>query len=212
MTAGRRSTTVAVDANPAVRDVQTGTEAYAREVSRRLPDVAPDLRFIFYVSRPSEIAGVDLTVLPGRRMWSQLRLPVELWNRRPNVFFAPSHVVPFLAPGRTTLVTASMADKDVPGVVRALASARSLQDASIVTTQVDLARALPAADLAAIWRSIGGGGRTVTAEPEPGRALDRALAGPPGPIVVAGSLYLVGAVRARLVDDPLLRDPMDNRP
>jgi len=119
---------------------------------------------------------------------------------------------PFLAPGRTTLVTASMADKDVPGVVRALASAQSLRDASIVTTQVDLPRALPAAELAAIWQSIGGGGRTVTAEPEPGRALDRALAGPPGPIVVAGSLYLVGAVRARLVDDPLLRDPMDNRP
>ncbi|HEY8989803.1 MAG TPA: hypothetical protein VIM39_12335, partial [Candidatus Limnocylindrales bacterium] len=119
---------------------------------------------------------------------------------------------PFLAPGRPTLVTASMADKDVPGVVRALASARSLRDASIVTTQVDLPRALPAAELAAIWQSIGGGGRTVTAEPEPGRALDRALAGPSGPIVVAGSLYLVGAVRARLVDDPLLRDPMDNRP
>ena len=119
---------------------------------------------------------------------------------------------PFLAPGRPTLVTASMADKDVPGVVGALASAHSLRDASIVTTQVELSRALPAADLAAIWRSIGGGGRTVTAEPETGRALDRALAGPPGPIVVAGSLYLVGAVRARLVDDPLLRDPMDNRP
>jgi hypothetical protein len=40
-----------------------------------------------------------------------------------------------------------------------------------------------------------------------GAALDRILAGPAGPVVVAGSLYLVGAVRARLVDDPLLRDP-----
>jgi dihydrofolate synthase/folylpolyglutamate synthase len=119
---------------------------------------------------------------------------------------------PFLTPGRPTLVTASMADKDVPGVVRALASARSLRDASIVTTQVELPRALPAAELAVIWRSGGGGDRTVTAEPDVGHALDRALAGPPGPIVVAGSLYLVGAVRARLVDDPLLRDPMDNRP
>jgi hypothetical protein len=26
--------------------------------------------------------------------------------------------------------------------------------------------------------------------------------------VVAGSLYLVGAIRARLVDDPQLRDPV----
>ena len=37
-------------------------------------------------------------------------------------------------------------------------------------------------------------------------ALERALAEAPGPIVVAGSLYLVGAVRAILVDDPDLRD------
>jgi folylpolyglutamate synthase/dihydropteroate synthase len=37
--------------------------------------------------------------------------------------------------------------------------------------------------------------------------VDRALAEADGPIVVAGSLYLVGAVRARLVDDPLLHDP-----
>jgi len=31
--------------------------------------------------------------------------------------------------------------------------------------------------------------------------------GQSGPIVVAGSLYLVGAIRERLVDDPRLRDP-----
>ena len=63
-------------------------------------------------------------------------------------------------------------------------------------------------------RGSGRSGRTVTAEPDLVAALDRALAGPPGPLVVAGSLYLVGAVRARLVDDPLLRDPVpgDNRP
>ena len=118
---------------------------------------------------------------------------------------------PFLAPGRVTLITASMADKDVAGVVRDLAAATSLRGARIVATQVDLSRALPAADLANIWSSAAGGPRTVGVEPDPAAALDRALHGPPGPIVVAGSLYLVGAVRARLVDDPLLRDPVDNR-
>src|ERR1700716_2220115 len=101
MTANTSRTAVAVDVNPAVREVRTGTEAYAREVSRRLPLVAPELQFIFYASRAAEAAGMDLTVLPGKRLWSQLRLPVELWNRRPDVFFAPSHVVPFLAPGPT---------------------------------------------------------------------------------------------------------------
>jgi dihydrofolate synthase/folylpolyglutamate synthase len=118
---------------------------------------------------------------------------------------------PFLGAGRATLITASMADKDVAGVVGALAAASSLRDARIVTTHVDLPRALPAADLADAWRTTGGRGRPIVVEPDPEAALDRALAGPPGPIVVAGSLYLVGAIRARLVDDPLLRDPVDNR-
>jgi hypothetical protein len=64
--------------------------------------------------------------------------------------------------------------------------------------------------------------RTIEAEPDVGTALARALEGSPGPLIVAGSLYLVGAVRARLIDDPLLRDPeppgpapgdpRDNRP
>jgi folylpolyglutamate synthase/dihydropteroate synthase len=42
---------------------------------------------------------------------------------------------------------------------------------------------------------------------DPDAAIDRALAEADGPVVVAGSLYLVGRVRGRLVDDPLLRDP-----
>lgn len=123
---------------------------------------------------------------------------------------------PFLAGGDgpsaqrppITLLTASMADKDVAGVVRALASAEALRDARIICTGLDLPRALPANELAAVW-SVDRGDRIVSAEPDADAALERALTSAPGPIVVAGSLYLVGAVRARLVDDPLLRDPED---
>jgi glycosyltransferase involved in cell wall biosynthesis len=101
--------TVAVDANPAARTAHTGTEVYAREVARRLPAAAPDLRFVLYAARPGEVDGLDLTVLPGRRLWSQGRLCRELWRRRPDLFFAPSHVVPFLAPGRTLTVVHDLA-------------------------------------------------------------------------------------------------------
>jgi folylpolyglutamate synthase/dihydropteroate synthase len=45
-----------------------------------------------------------------------------------------------------------------------------------------------------------------------GAALDRALAVAEGPVVVAGSLYLVGEARRRWVDDPLLRDPEEAAP
>ncbi|HSL33750.1 MAG TPA: cyanophycin synthetase [Candidatus Limnocylindrales bacterium] len=113
---------------------------------------------------------------------------------------------PFLRTGPLTLVTASMADKDVDGVVRALASSAAMANARVVATSLDLPRALPAPDLAAAWRRIDRGG-SVSAEVDPDAAIDRALAEADGPVVVAGSLYLVGRVRGRLVDDPLLRDP-----
>jgi dihydrofolate synthase/folylpolyglutamate synthase len=119
---------------------------------------------------------------------------------------------PFLASGRPTLINASMADKDVLGVVRALAAAESLRSARIFATQLDLPRALPAEDLGRVWQAVGGGEHAITVEPSPAIALDRALGAETGPIVVAGSLYLVGAIRSRLIDDPLLRDPVDNRP
>jgi dihydrofolate synthase/folylpolyglutamate synthase len=116
---------------------------------------------------------------------------------------------PFLADGPVTLVTASMADKDVDGMIGALATSRSLRGATVVCTGLAVPRAMPAADLAARW-SAGLPGARVIVEPDPDAALDRALgaaSGEPGPIVVAGSLYLVGAVRALLVDDPDLHDP-----
>jgi folylpolyglutamate synthase/dihydropteroate synthase len=77
----------------------------------------------------------------------------------------------------------------------------------VVATSVDVPRALPADELAARWAALAPGVGRIVAEASPLRALDAAL-GTPGPTVVAGSLYLVGAVRAHLVDDPELRDPL----
>jgi folylpolyglutamate synthase/dihydropteroate synthase len=101
-----------------------------------------------------------------------------------------------------------MGDKDVAGVVAALAASPTLVGGTVVCTQLPEERALPAADLAAAWSAVGAP-VTVAAEPDPRRALDRVLREARGPVVVAGSLYLVGVVRAALVDDPDLRDPDD---
>ena len=120
---------------------------------------------------------------------------------------------PYLAGGSArpprplVLVWASMADKDVAGVLAAIAASPAVARATIVCTTLDVPRALPAADLADAWRAALPGGRVLIA-PDPAAALDLALATGDGPVVVAGSLYLVGAARARLVDDPALRDPV----
>ncbi len=117
---------------------------------------------------------------------------------------------PHLAPGPLTLVVASMADKDVDGVVTALGAAAAIQGASVIATSVDAPRAMPALELAERWRHQAGPA-SVIAIPDPLEAVDAATAGP-GTTVVAGSLYLVGAVRAHLVDDPDLRDPDPGAP
>jgi dihydrofolate synthase / folylpolyglutamate synthase len=119
---------------------------------------------------------------------------------------------PFLADGPLTVVTATMADKDVNGVVAALANGPSLAGARIIATTVDLPRAMPAADLAARWAAARPGERPPRVAPDPLAALELALADRGGPIVVAGSLYLVGAIRALVVDDPELRDPPPRPP
>ncbi len=113
-----------------------------------------------------------------------------------------------------TLLTATMADKDVAGIALALGGAAALEDAHIICTSLDLPRAMSAADLAAVWSAV----------PVPGRSDGRRRAGrrggarasprrtsgeTDGPVVVAGSLYLVGEVRRRLVADPLLEDPRE---
>lgn len=88
---------IAFDANPLTRPAVTGTELIARELAFRLPSLIPESRWTFYSGRPAPGLGLDLTVLPMSRLWSQLRLPAELLRRPPDLLFAPSHVVPFLA-------------------------------------------------------------------------------------------------------------------
>lgn len=179
--------TVAVDANPAARAVHTGTEVYAREVALRLPAAAPELRFRFYAARPGDVAGLDLTVLPGRRLWSQLRLPRELWRRRPDLFFAPSHVVPFLAPGPALTVIHDLAFERYPAAYGRSALAylrlttrwaerrcRRLLTVSQATAR-DLAE-LHRVDLARVAVVPPGGGEPPTCSPSPEVALRRVVA------------------------------------
>lgn len=101
--------TIAVDINPATRPVVTGTETFTREVARRLPSAAQDLRWSFYASRPRAGLGVDVTVLPFRRLWSQVRLPVALVADRPDLLFVPGHALPFAWTGRSVVVVHDLA-------------------------------------------------------------------------------------------------------
>jgi glycosyltransferase involved in cell wall biosynthesis len=106
--------TVAVDINPATRAVMTGTEVYTREVCSRLPAAGPELRWRFFASRPRAGLGVDVTVLPLRRLWSQVRLPISLAAERPDLLFVPAHAIPFAWPGKALTVVHDLAFERYP--------------------------------------------------------------------------------------------------
>ncbi|MCA1570633.1 MAG: bifunctional folylpolyglutamate synthase/dihydrofolate synthase [Chloroflexi bacterium] len=90
---------------------------------------------------------------------------------------------------RPTIVFGAMRTKRVSAVLRALAPV----DPRFVFTRVDDPGAHPPEALARIWRRIGATAAQVAATPA--EALRRASG---EPVVVAGSLYLVGAVRGMI--------------
>jgi len=85
------------------------TERYTRELCSRLPGAAPDLAFRFFASQPKSDLGVDVTVLPFRRLWSQVRLPIALAGIRPDLLFVPGHSIPFAWTGRALAVVHDLA-------------------------------------------------------------------------------------------------------
>ena len=103
--------------------------------------------------------------------------------------------------GSATLLLGVMRDKEVDDMLRALSASETLRTSHCIATVVpDTDRALPAAELAARWSAITGGAAAAIADAD--LALERALAqaaAAAGPLVIAGSLYLVGHLRSQLV-------------
>jgi len=103
---------------------------------------------------------------------------------------------PHLAGGPVTLLLGILADKEVADIIDALWASPPLREAQVITTLVpDTVRSMDPVDLAAAW----GPGARAVAQVDPalheGLGLARSLG---GPLVVCGSLYLVGHVRGRL--------------
>jgi len=107
-----------------------------------------------------------------------------------------------IAPGRRVVLLVSIVDdKDPEAMLAALAPAA----AAIVATRSNNPRSIPPVALAATAARFAG---DVTAEDDPVTALEEARrrAGPGGLVVVCGSMFLVGMLRARVLGE--LVDPL----
>ena len=103
-----------------------------------------------------------------------------------------------------TLIFAAMADKSIAKIFSELARSSLLQSARVICTSVGDDRSSSPEALAAMARGAGLGAKVETAA-NPRAALN-AASRDRGAVIVAGSLYLVGAVRERLLREGKLPD------
>ena len=151
---------------------------------RLTPDVVREgFRQVRWAGRMEHLPGRPDMVLDGAHNRSSMERLMEALGRH----FPDRRVV---------IVFGSAADKDVDGMLGVLAE--RVPEAPIVFTQTDNPRAAEPADLAERFRARGGTGGQAAGGVA--GALDAAAkkAAPDGLVVVCGSLYLVGEVKARL--------------
>ena len=92
-----------IDASRAAVEQRTGTEAYAFFLIRALIKKTSglNLRVRLYFNQPPEtdlfpsLPHVEQRIIPFPRLWTHVRLAVELQLHPVNVFFTPAHVIPF---------------------------------------------------------------------------------------------------------------------
>ena len=159
------------------------------------------------------LAGAEMTIgralRPGplREAIARVEMPgrLEMFPGAPAVVLDGAHnpagmramvdELPAVAAGRAPVVAvlSVLGDKDAAAMVGTLAEVAD----RIIATRSSHSRAVAADDLAAIARALG---RPAEAVPAPAEALEQArrAAGTKGLVVVAGSLYLLADLRARL--------------
>jgi glycosyltransferase involved in cell wall biosynthesis len=95
---------IAIDASPAAKEPRTGTELYTLYLVLALArlDQTNEYTLLLNDRVPHEFQGLpgnfQVRRSPQRRLWAQTRLPRELRRERPDVFFAPANVIPFVHP------------------------------------------------------------------------------------------------------------------
>ena len=98
---------IGIDVSPATKQTKTGIEWYCYHVARELVRIDSVNQYRFYSKVPlRETFGelppnIEEVVLPGRRVWTHTALAWELLRRPVDVFYSPSHVIPWWHPKRT---------------------------------------------------------------------------------------------------------------
>jgi len=98
---------IGIDASRSNVKQKTGTEYYSQEIIKHLVK-NKDVNFRLY-SKTSlgflkKEQNIEFKVMPFPKLWSQIRLSLELLTNRPDVLFEPAHTIPVIH-GRKVVTT-----------------------------------------------------------------------------------------------------------
>lgn len=115
---------IGIEANHANKEQRTGVENYCWQIINNLKTQIPsDVRVILYAQKPllpglAEEMPVnwEIKILkwPFTKLWSQIRLSLELFRNKPDIFFAPGQLIPFGCPKKTIVTVHDSAFKIFP--------------------------------------------------------------------------------------------------
>jgi len=100
---------IGIDASRATAAKRTGTENYSLFLIRALLKLDKGHDYRLYFRHPpsphlfDEAANTELRVMPFLRLWTHIRLSLEMATRTPDVLFVPAHVLPLVHPARSVV-------------------------------------------------------------------------------------------------------------
>jgi dihydrofolate synthase/folylpolyglutamate synthase len=154
-------------------------------------------RMVSHVSTEAIVTGLTECEWPARLEWLRLagggEVLIDAAHNPAGAAALASYLQDTRSP-KLPIVFAAMADKDVGGMIKALEPVASM----FVATGVPHTRARPSEEMAAEIRKHASSVHVIAAA-TPEAAITRALEHAPK-VVAAGSIYMVGPLRARLID------------
>jgi glycosyltransferase involved in cell wall biosynthesis len=121
---------IGIDASRATIARRTGTETYSLNIIRALIGLGSGHRFRLYTNGASRVPGtsevpgtsnlnVEIRDIPFPRLWTHIRLSVEILMHPPDVLFVPAHVLPLIHPRRSVVTVHDLGYLHYPETHRA---------------------------------------------------------------------------------------------
>ncbi len=117
---------IGIDASRATSEQRTGTEGYSLHLIRALLELDQHNEYVLYFNRPPRPGLFPASprwrarVIPFPRLWTHLRLSLEMLAAPPDVLFVPAHVLPLVHPRRSVVTVHDLGYRHEPQAHRPL--------------------------------------------------------------------------------------------